>query len=490
MIYQWYEYEQIFDSLNLNKCEISLEVINEEECEFLFEGKPVKGSKGKTCWYIPLNGHSQFCSNSKKRGLKIVKYPVYNDILDEYRRLQKEYAIQKILYMNDMAADIDSFFLVKNTKEIQVSWLNTIIIYPPNSLFFATIVEHICSDNKESATVKKNSDGALYGTLINEFVSRCKKLRIKPYDINDDNIFMSEGKLKVVDVHKWHRTYEIIPPSGPKYIQIELNNICNAKCEMCNIPEMTREKGLMTDNLFVDIIKQANDLGVEYITPFLHGEPFIRKDFVDKLKLINTYAPKAKITIFTNASLLSRDLLKELSTINNIEQIVFSFPGGNKLVYEKVTGLKFEQTMNNIKMAFEVLKGLNMRISLPKFEENEESEKDFYELWKGYPCSSYNTYNYLGDKNNTLSEVCYEQCDRAFRTMTILWNGKVCLCCMDSDGKYIMGDVSRNTLDEVWNNREYQELRLLHGISRNLYEPCRICTLDLKTEEYTNAIDA
>lgn len=315
-------------------------------------------------------------------------------------------------------------------------------------------------------------------------------MRIVPYDLNIENLYVNYGKLKVLDVHKWKRSYEIIPPYAPKYIQIELNNSCNAKCKMCNIPNMKRLKGQMTDELYIKILKEANELGVEYITPFLHGEPFLRKDFVEKLNMINKYAPNSKITIFTNASLLSEKIIKEISTIKNIEQIVFSFPGGNKEVYEKVTSLNFESTIVNIKKAFAYLKNVNMRISLPKCNQNESSEKDFFRLWKGYPCSSYDTYNYLGNVSGTLSSKCYEQCDRAFRSMTILHDGKICLCCMDSEGDYIMGDISKASMLDIWNNDNYRELRAKHGICRMAYKPCKNCTLDLKTEEYNNAYNS
>ena len=102
---------------------------------------------------------------------------------------------------------------------------------------------------------------------------------------------------------------------------------------------------------------------------------------------------------------------------------------------------------------------------MPVFEGNKDSEQEFYSLWKGYPCSTYKTYNYLGNVSGTLSKECYEQCDRAFRSMTILFDGRIGLCCMDSDGKYILGDISKETMRNVWNNAHYKLLRYKHEIS-------------------------
>lgn len=487
MIYPWYEYTNIFEELELKTFEVEFEVDDENMCLYSFNGNKRVGSKGKTCWYLPLEEEDELCPDrEKKYGLKIVKYPVFSDVIDEYRRLQKEFSIQKILYNAEMAPDIVDIILIFNKKKTKINWLSSEIVYPENSFFFAQLVEHIENDMKQMSGVYISESGNVYGRSVEEFKEKCLEFRINPYDLTKENLFFNNGKLKVIDLHKWDRTYKIIPPKSPKYIQIELNNTCNANCKMCNIPEMKREKGYMSDELYRRIIKEANELGVEYITPFLHGEPFLRKDYISKLKLINEFAPNSKITIFTNGSLITKDILKDLSHIKNIEQIVFSFPGGDKESYEQVTGLNFEHTVQNVKDAFEILDGQNLRISMPVCEENAESESDFYSLWKGYPCSSYKTYNYLGDKNNTLSQKCYEQCDRAFRTMTIMWDGRICLCCMDSEGRYVMGNLSQDSLLSIWNNEKYSKLRLEHGICRNAYEACKCCTLDLRTEEYNN----
>ncbi len=486
MVYQWSELESIFVKLGLEIFDIELEV--KDKNEYIYNGKSRNGAIGKTSWYIPLSNDETKELGVEKGGcgLKIIKYPVNVDIIDEYHRLLNEYSIQKIMNKENMAPDIYKLLLVKNKCPISYEWLSRTLEFPSGSILFAQVVEDItnCIFDESILTTE---DGIPYGQKVDDFIKKCGQLRIVPYDINIENIFLHNGELKVVDVHKWKRSYSIVAPKAPKYVQIELNNSCNAKCAMCNIPHMTRNKGYMTDELFIRILKEANKNSVEYITPFLHGEPFLRRDFVDKLHLINKYAPNAKITIFTNASMLTENAINKLAFIRNIDQIVFSFPGGNKEIYEKVTGLDFENSYMNICRAFEVLKDIPMRISMPIFTDNADSESDFYALWEKYPCSAYETYNYLGDVSGTLADKCYEHCDRAFRSMTILFDGRVCLCCMDSDGKYIMGDISKNTMLEIWNSKTYLELRQLHGICRNAYEPCSKCTLDLKTEEYVNA---
>ena len=486
MVYQWYKLNNVFENIDLEIFDVTLEV--NADNEYIYNGCGRIGAIGKTSWYFPLSFEESVKLGVERRGcgMKIIKYPVYSDIIDEYHRILNEYSIQKILNKNEMAPDIYKLLLIRNSRKVSYDWLLNKMEFPEGSILFAQVVEHIDNDGFDN-TISVTEKGIPYGKAMDDFLNKCKELRVVPYDIDDENIFSHKGRMKVIDVHKWKRSYLILPPPAPKYVQIELNNSCNAKCKMCNIPYMTRSKGLMSDELFIKILKEANENGVEYITPFLHGEPFLRSDYIEKLKLINEYAPKAKITIFTNASMLSENIIHELRFVQNIDQLVFSFPGGNKEAYERVTGLDYETSLVNIRNSFEILRNIPMRISMPVFEDNADSAEDFYALWEGYPCSAYETYNYLEDVKGTLAQACFEQCDRAFRSMTVMYDGRICLCCMDSDGKYIMGDISKNTMLEIWNGDQYTNLRRLHGICRSAYEPCARCTLDLKTEEYNYA---
>ena len=121
---------------------------------------------------------------------------------------------------------------------------------------------------------------------------------------------------------------------------------------------------------------------------------------------------------------------------------------------------------------------------------NKNSEDDFNKLWEGFPHSVYDTYNYLGNVYGSLSSHSYEQCDRAFRTMTVLFDGRVCHCCMDAEGEFILGDLSKDSILAVWNNKDFLNLRRTHGCCRLACRPCNECTLELKTEEYNHAYNS
>ena len=43
--------------------------------------------------------------------------------------------------------------------------------------------------------------------------------------------------------------------------------------------------------------------------------------------------------------------------------------------------------------------------------------------------------------------------------MSILWDGRVVPCCIDFVGEYLLGDVRKESLLEIWNGDKLVELR-------------------------------
>jgi len=62
------------------------------------------------------------------------------------------------------------------------------------------------------------------------------------------------------------------------------------------------------------------------------------------------------------------------------------------------------------------------------------------------------------------------------RTMSITDQGKVVTCAVDLDARFVAGDITKQTLKEVWNGK-LRELRDLHnaGLYQQLPENCRDC---------------
>jgi radical SAM protein with 4Fe4S-binding SPASM domain len=58
----------------------------------------------------------------------------------------------------------------------------------------------------------------------------------------------------------------------------------------------------------------------------------------------------------------------------------------------------------------------------------------------------------------------------------ITWDGKVVPCCFDKDAHFVLGDLSQNSFQEIWNGEKYHRFRQSLMRSRSEIEICKNCT--------------
>jgi radical SAM protein with 4Fe4S-binding SPASM domain len=101
--------------------------------------------------------------------------------------------------------------------------------------------------------------------------------------------------------------------SAPAYIDFNITARCNFKCDFCYASSQPIKDELSVGEIDY-ILSQCNDLGVLKIN-LSGGEPFIRKDISEILKLIDNYS-LIVFTMNTNASLLTPEHIAEMKRAN------------------------------------------------------------------------------------------------------------------------------------------------------------------------------
>ena len=84
-------------------------------------------------------------------------------------------------------------------------------------------------------------------------------------------------------------------------------------------------------------------------------------------------------------------------------------------------------------------------------QNNSADEQAFIEHWRKVADKIHITdlHNWAGTLNKE-SDVNYP-CYRPWLTFTVLWDGRVSLCCADFDGRNVLGDLNTSTIQEIWN---------------------------------------
>ncbi|ATH09145.1 hypothetical protein BIY24_14695 [Halobacteriovorax marinus] len=267
----------------------------------------------------------------------------------------------------------------------------------------------------------------------------------------------------------------------PAYVVIELTNHCNLKCVMCPQPRQTREAGYMSFELFKSIIDQVKNYA-EVIDLDLFGEILLHPKFDEFIKYGKSQG--LKMMVSTNITRLNEKYSKRLID-SGLDFITLSLDGAKKETFESVrVGGNYEKCVENV----ETFLRLNKRkvfstIQIINMKQTQRELIDFVEKFKNHDADIVRIIPYTShdpkkkdlncDYNYTPSE---NHCAFLWRTMVITWNGKVVPCCQDWDNNIVLGDMTKNNLNEIWNGEEFTKMRRDHIDNNRIdYEICQGC---------------
>lgn len=251
-------------------------------------------------------------------------------------------------------------------------------------------------------------------------------------------------------------------------IRFEVTNRCNALCIMCPREKMKRPQGVLDMELYKRVLKEAKDGGATQVSLENYGEPFMDPFMVERIK----YAKKMGFWVFTitNGSFLTKDTAKEI-ILAGLDKLRISVYGITKEVYEAIhKGLKFEQVLENVNNLFRTRKALgrkNPRIEMYflLLDENKHQMDAFRKKWESLAddISIWKPHNWSDGRDYRKRMPSKKTCGRPFTgPVQVQWDGFVVPCCYDYDSRIILGDLNKETLDEVLSNTKYNAFREAH----------------------------
>jgi sulfatase maturation enzyme AslB (radical SAM superfamily) len=271
-------------------------------------------------------------------------------------------------------------------------------------------------------------------------------------------------------------------PRWPDIVQIESTNLCNAKCVFCPRDEMHRRQGVMDFDLFRKIVDECATLGITHVRVHNYGEPFLDRQLVEKVR----YAKRrgiAEVGMISNGSLIDEDTARGMIEAG-LDAINISVDAAGKEVFEKTRiHLDYDTVIGNIKRLHALREASGRRrprliLSFVR-QDNSADEQAFIDEWSRIADKIHITdlHNWAGTLHER-SNVRYP-CYRIWQTFTVLWDGRVSLCCADYDGRNVLGDLRVSTIAEIWNSRGYRAVRRQH-LESGGPEICRSCDLPKK----------
>jgi MoaA/NifB/PqqE/SkfB family radical SAM enzyme len=279
----------------------------------------------------------------------------------------------------------------------------------------------------------------------------------------------------------------VVLPTKPIRLWIESSLACNLRCVMCPNKDLLGErKGLMSFELFMKIIDETKAFVSDI---YLHhrGEPLINARLGDMI----SYAKQAGITVrfHTNGTLLKEEKARMLLEAEP-DLVSISFDGFQKDVYEEVRpGAVFETTVENIIRFAQMKKDLRKdrpyivieRIDFANYRQKIEPdtlkslEKRFHNAGIDEVIVK-DEYAWATDSAPELTpEQIVNVCTFPWYAMVVCWNGIVTPCPQDYHAVLPMGDLTSQSIQDVWNGVAYQELRTHLIAKSDQLTVCRRC---------------
>ena len=290
----------------------------------------------------------------------------------------------------------------------------------------------------------------------------------------------------------------------PISVSFEPTTSCNLRCPECpsGLRQFTRPTGMLSNDFFRDTVEQLkNDL--LYLIFYFQGEPYLNPDFLDMVK----YASDRGIytATSTNAHYLKDENAKR-TVESGLDRMIISIDGTTQETYENYrVGGKLDKVIEGAKNVVKWKKELNSKTPHVIFQflvvkPNEHQLEDVKRLGVevGVDEVRFKTaqvYDYENDPNNlipdnqkysrykktkdghtTIKNPLLNHCWKLWHSCVLTWDGLVVPCCFDKDATHQLGDLKKNTFEEIWQGEKYQEFRSSILRSRSEIDICSNCT--------------
>lgn len=289
----------------------------------------------------------------------------------------------------------------------------------------------------------------------------------------------------------------------PFTISIEPTTACNLKCPEC--PSGLRAFSRPTGNLKEDFFKETIDemyKELMYLIFYFQGEPYINPNFLDMVSYAHM---KGIYTITsTNGHFLNDENAKK-TIESGLDRIIISVDGTTQEVYEQYrkTGT-LENVLAGAKNLIRWKKKLGAKHPHTIFQflvvkPNEHQISEIYRLAKeigidevklktaqvydyenGNPLiptiDKYARYRKTDNGKFVVKNELLNHCWKLWHSCVITWDGMVVPCCFDKDATFRLGDLKKQSFQELWHGEAYQNFRNDILLGRDKIEICTNCT--------------
>lgn len=287
-------------------------------------------------------------------------------------------------------------------------------------------------------------------------------------------------------------TREAIREGGvnyPKMLNIEPTNHCNFNCIMCSRRRSDRPLGYMSLDLFDTILADVHRCGKTICWLTLHndGEPLLHPDLPEMIRMAKSSGVVAYVHFNTNGQLLSEESATALIQAG-LDDLTVSIDAFHPKTFARIKRAGDLATVAaNTRRLMDIKKRLGrpnpwVRAKIIDIRLTAGELDDFCDNWRPLvdEVQIQPLHNAGGQIAIDAAAHDHERypCALPWYALAVNWDGTVSPCCVDLSGKNIVGDLRRESLQEVFMDgpiRTYRE-KMRAGKADEL-SPCAGCNV-------------
>lgn len=307
-------------------------------------------------------------------------------------------------------------------------------------------------------------------------------INVKTKSISPEVLGTDKQAGPVFHDEKWieyRKKWDEFPKEGivekmPLQIDLFAVDVCNLKCPMCPRQSFSPGKGYMDFNLIKKILDQAVDHGLYALNFAGLGEPSLHPNLFEVIRHAKQNGV-VDVNMHTNGTKLDRDFNRQLIE-SDLDRLIISLDSADKERYESIrVGAKFEKVYAAVEDLIRQRNEhsqtrLHIKANFIEMDEDDPAEKNkFISYWKDMvdriailrylDCKTGEELIYYKENYKQDDSFC---CPELWRRLVILSDGTVTLCPRDMKKRYVIGDVTKQTVAEIWMGKRMQDARDLH----------------------------
>jgi radical SAM protein with 4Fe4S-binding SPASM domain len=288
----------------------------------------------------------------------------------------------------------------------------------------------------------------------------------------------------------------------PMNVTIEPTNLCNLECPVCETGAglLGREQGNMTIEQFRMIIDKMG-VHINTLMFYFMGEPFLNKKAYEMIR----YAKDQRVPFVETCT--NGDVVKPEKLLDcGIDRVSFQIGGMTQETHQAYRiNSNLERVLHNLRETLRLKRerGSSMCVEsgfiLMKHNEHEVPVFQQYMADLGVnravvidPCVRTVEQGHKmlpSDKKHWLYDpVAFDQgvlrpkdlpqntCPWIYYSLAIHVNGDVVPCCRDPKGEEVMGNIFKQSLEELWNGEKYRNFRARILRDQGAVGLCRLCS--------------